>query len=84
MYICLCHTVTDKDIVQAINEGTQSLSEMMVKLKVATQCGGCLNDVMQIIHQYQQDGTVSDLISHTSLPEVKKTSIGIFRPAVQA
>lgn len=50
MYVCLCHSVTDRDIHQAVVNGVNTLRELSDELKVATCCGrcaSCARDVMQ-------------------------------------
>ncbi len=50
MYVCLCHSVTDRDIHQAVVNGVNTLRELSNQLKVATCCGkcaSCARDVMQ-------------------------------------
>lgn len=59
MFICLCHAVTDETITTAIAEGHDSLTALMRELKVATQCGGCLSQVMEIVDIHQSSPTVA-------------------------
>ena len=51
MYVCLCHSVTDKDIRRLVHtEGVTSMREVREQLGVATQCGRCsrcAKDVLQ-------------------------------------
>lgn len=60
MFVCLCHAVTDREINQAIDDGLQTVSELMSELKVATQCGGCLNEVMQMVGEQQSSLPLGD------------------------
>jgi bacterioferritin-associated ferredoxin len=41
MYICICNTVTDRDIRACIAEGARSMRDLREHLNVATQCGRC-------------------------------------------
>ncbi|MHC5226369.1 bacterioferritin-associated ferredoxin [Ignatzschineria sp. LJL83] len=41
MYICLCNGITDKDIVEAVENGVADFETLQAKLGVATGCGSC-------------------------------------------
>lgn len=41
MYVCICNAVTDKDIIQAAENGASSLKDLRNELNVATCCGRC-------------------------------------------
>jgi bacterioferritin-associated ferredoxin len=41
MIICICHRVSDRDIVRAAREGCSSFEELQFDLRVATCCGKC-------------------------------------------
>ena len=41
MYICICNAVTDRDIVQAVHNGAQTLRQLRHELGVAAECGRC-------------------------------------------
>ena len=49
MYVCVCHSVTDRDIQNAVVNGANSLRELRDQLNVASCCGrcaSCARDVM--------------------------------------
>lgn len=54
MYICLCHAVTDSTIVEAMHNGACSVKDLIKELKVATQCGGCFEEVADMVEQYSK------------------------------
>jgi len=41
MYVCLCKAVSDKDIIDAVCNGADSLSAIQDHLGAATGCGKC-------------------------------------------
>lgn len=53
MFICLCHAVTDHEITAAVDNGLNDVGALMNELKVATQCGSCLNEVIEILNTHQ-------------------------------
>ncbi|WP_034639932.1 bacterioferritin-associated ferredoxin [Chitinilyticum aquatile] len=49
MYVCICNSVTDKQIHQAVAGGVESFLELQFETGVATCCGkceSCAKDVM--------------------------------------
>lgn len=74
MFVCLCHSVTDSDINQAIENGAESVAELMRELKVATQCGSCLDDVSALVSQQQNSASLAVQKS------ISKQQVGIYRP----
>ena len=47
--ICLCKAVTEKDIVQAIQEGHDTLAKIVFKTNATTGCGTCSASIQNII-----------------------------------
>ncbi|HIW06358.1 MAG TPA: bacterioferritin-associated ferredoxin [Candidatus Ignatzschineria merdigallinarum] len=41
MYICLCNGITDKAIVEAVENGVTTFEALQAELGVATGCGSC-------------------------------------------
>lgn len=41
MIVCLCHRVSDRDIVRAVREGTQCFEMLQDETAVASGCGNC-------------------------------------------
>lgn len=54
MYVCICHAVTDRQLQEAISQGTQSLRGLSRQLGVVSSCGKCGSCVRDILQQYQQ------------------------------
>jgi len=41
MIVCLCHRVSDRDIVRAVRDGTCSFEVLQDDTRVASSCGCC-------------------------------------------
>jgi bacterioferritin-associated ferredoxin len=41
MIVCLCHRVSDRDIVAAVRSGTACFEILQDDLRVASSCGSC-------------------------------------------
>ncbi len=51
MYVCICNSVTDRDIRKAANNGVKTMKELSNQLRVATGCGRCAECAHGILHQ---------------------------------
>ncbi len=52
MYVCMCHNVTDADIVHLVRtEGVCSVRELGERLGVATQCGKCGRCAKEVLRE---------------------------------
>ena len=49
MFVCLCKSVTDHDINDAVENGVTSFAAMQDRLAVSTICGACTCEVKNII-----------------------------------
>jgi len=49
MYVCLCKSVTDHQIKEAVENGVTSFDAMQTHLSVSTVCGACTCEVKGII-----------------------------------
>ena len=41
MYVCVCNAVTERHIVQAVEQGARRLRDLRDSLGVAAECGRC-------------------------------------------
>lgn len=53
MYICICKAVTDKQIRRAAAGGADSLSALRKQLGVASGCGTCAGDALEILREHE-------------------------------
>lgn len=51
MFVCLCKSVTDHEIRDAVDGGVSSFEAMQEHLAVATVCGSCSCEVKQIMQK---------------------------------
>lgn len=51
MFVCVCNAVTDRDIEEAVSAGATNLRELKSRLGVASQCGSCATEAMQLLEQ---------------------------------
>lgn len=51
MYVCICHSVTDKAIKRAVKQGHDTLEAVQQELKVATCCGRCRHHALEVIEE---------------------------------
>lgn len=49
MYVCICNAVTDRQIVEALSEGADTLAKLQKKLAVSTCCGSCITAIEDIL-----------------------------------
>ena len=51
MYVCLCKAVTDRQILDAVDEGALDINEIADALGVGTNCGGCREYAQELVNQ---------------------------------
>lgn len=59
MYVCLCKGITDKQIVQAVNNGAASVRELRQQFGLGNQCGKCTCMARGVINEALQNSTAS-------------------------
>lgn len=64
MYICLCNGITDKAIVEAVENGVTTFEALQAQLGVATGCGSCADIARSLL-----PGEVSPQSSHNPIPQ---------------
>jgi bacterioferritin-associated ferredoxin len=52
MYVCICHTVTDREIRQALEQGARSLCDVQCSLPVGSCCGRCEETARRVVDEY--------------------------------
>ncbi|WP_167959093.1 (2Fe-2S)-binding protein [Anaerosporobacter faecicola] len=57
--ICRCRKVTFEDIEQAVDNGATSFEEVQKETKVATGCGRCVKQAMEITNHLLQKANKS-------------------------
>ena len=51
MYVCICKSVTDKQIRRAAAKGADNLYELRERLGVAAGCGSCADTAQAILDE---------------------------------
>ena len=51
MFVCLCKSVTDHQIRDAVDQGVTSFDAMQDHLEVSTVCGACSCEVKQVMEK---------------------------------
>jgi bacterioferritin-associated ferredoxin len=51
MYVCICHSITDRQIREAAFDGARSLRDLSRELHVATGCGRCADCAREVLAQ---------------------------------
>lgn len=49
MYVCLCNSVTDRQIQKAVKQGINTFDKVSSELGVATCCGQCEHHAREVI-----------------------------------
>lgn len=51
MILCLCESVTDRTIRQAVREGADSMKAIACRTRAGTDCGSCACDVRRVMRE---------------------------------
>jgi bacterioferritin-associated ferredoxin len=51
MYVCICNSVTDSDIRNAVNDGVRNLNQLKQTTGCGTTCGSCKEMAVDVLQQ---------------------------------
>lgn len=51
MYVCICNSVTDREIKKAVKQGIDTFDEVRNQLGVSSCCGQCENHAREVINE---------------------------------
>lgn len=51
MYICICNAITEKTVIEAVNNGASTLEDLQAELGVASCCGCCAQTASEYLPQ---------------------------------
>jgi len=51
MYVCLCHGVTDREILETIAEGAASPEDVAYCTGAGTKCGSCVPQIARMVQE---------------------------------
>jgi bacterioferritin-associated ferredoxin len=66
MYVCICNSVTEKDIKRAVRDGACSMSCLQEELAVATCCGQCHSAAKSYLEESLDSGFNFPLLGQIS------------------
>ena len=67
VYVCVCNSVTDRQIREAVESGCESMAALRSELKIATCCGKCESCARQMLNECLAGATWDwDLLSGTT------------------
>ena len=49
MYVCICNTITDKQVRTAVRKGARRAQEVYAHYERSVQCGRCLPEMCQLV-----------------------------------
>ena len=55
MYVCVCNSVTDKQIRKCVEQGACSIEHLSDELNVATCCGKCKGCAKRVLREAMKD-----------------------------
>ncbi len=67
MFVCLCKSVTDHEIRDAVDAGVCSFEDMQERLEVSTVCGACTCEVKQIL-KAKLEKRIAASVSSVAIP----------------
>lgn len=59
MYVCICKGITDRQIKEAVYDGSTSVKALRRQLGVSSQCGRCAELTQEIIDDTMSGGMVA-------------------------
>jgi len=60
MYVCICHSITEKDIQKAVNNGASSVMKLAELTMLGTQCGNCTKYADQVLSRCACKSAIAD------------------------
>lgn len=59
MYVCICKGITDRQIKEAVYDGSTSVKALRRHLGVSSQCGRCAELAQEIIDETMAGGVIA-------------------------
>ncbi len=51
MYVCICQSVSDRDIQHEVDQGARTLGELVQRTQLGTCCGRCVPMAKQTLNE---------------------------------
>jgi bacterioferritin-associated ferredoxin len=55
MYVCLCHGITDREILKLRDQGYRSVRAIQAQCNAGANCGACLLQVKEMVSGQNSD-----------------------------
>lgn len=59
MYICICNAITEKTVIEAVNNGASTLGDLQTELGVASCCGCCAQTASEYLPKDSASNTAN-------------------------
>ena len=63
MYVCVCHGITERQIIRAVEQGARTLGEVQMQLPVGGCCGRCEDCAREVIRDTQLSASGSSAVA---------------------
>ncbi|HUH88244.1 MAG TPA: (2Fe-2S)-binding protein [Pusillimonas sp.] len=70
MYICICRAVTERQVINAVADGAETLVDLQIDLGVAMCCGRCADTASE----YLPGGREAEYLSATEIDAVAEVA----------
>jgi len=58
MYVCICNSVTDRDIHEAAARGARTVKDLRRELGVASDCGKCASCAREVLCEARREAAL--------------------------
>jgi len=58
VYVCICNSVTDRDIHEAVARGARTVKDLRRELGVASDCGKCASCAREVLCEARRDAAL--------------------------
>jgi bacterioferritin-associated ferredoxin len=62
MIVCLCNNVSDREIRQALDLGLSTMAELRRDLRVAADCGACVDCAKRVLSAHQGSKAIRESV----------------------
>jgi bacterioferritin-associated ferredoxin len=66
MIVCLCHTISERDIARAASDGASTLTHLSERLNLGTCCGACRDCAADCLEKLSPTNRAGTLLKTSS------------------
>jgi bacterioferritin-associated ferredoxin len=59
LYVCICHAVTEQDLVQQVARGARDTQTVAVRCGAGTSCGSCADRICDLLRELRNDTSLA-------------------------